>query len=212
MYPCLAFLRNQASIRSTPSEASPTLINHSDLISDSYSDGFYSSSFESEVPKAPPPSLDNETLLGINPRTISFSNVLGMSSACAFPSWPNRPSLVGSDSESSTPTAYLSDEDLLFSTGTSSSSETEEESAAPGPVIGAAPSLTTEQQIQMARDEAEEDAQRARFLAQVEAHARAQQAIRVAKMAAVEKDTKRKKRRTLSEKKKRTTFVRGGRS
>jgi hypothetical protein len=70
-------------------------------------------------------------------------------------------------------------------------------------------SLTTEQQIQMIRAAAEEEAHRARFLAQVQAHARAQQAIRVAQMAAAEKEhAKSKKRRTFSDKKRRTTFVR----
>ncbi|RHZ43032.1 uncharacterized protein CDV56_100157 [Aspergillus thermomutatus] len=210
MYPCLAFSHNQASIRSTPSEASPTLINHVSAISDSFGDGYFGNSFDSEVPRAPPPSLDNDTLLDIHPRKISFSGVLGMSSACAFPSWPNRPSLLSSDSEGSTATAYLSDEDLLFSNGSTSSSESaiEEESAAQEPAMGAH-SLTTEQQIQMVRAAAEEEAHRARFLAQVQAHARAQQALRVSQMAAAEKEnTKSKKRRTLSDKKRRTTFVR----
>ncbi|EAW13219.1 uncharacterized protein ACLA_016650 [Aspergillus clavatus NRRL 1] len=210
MYPCLAFSHSKASIRSTPSEASPTLVNHVTTISDSFGDGFFGSSFGSDVPRAPPPSLDNDTLLDIKPRKISFSSVLGMSSACAFPSWPNRPSLLNSDSESSTATAYLSDEDLLFSTDSTSSSESaiEEESAAQEPGMGGH-SLTTEQQIQMLRAAAEEEAQRARFLAQVQAHARAQQALRVAQVAATDKEnTKRKKRRTFSDKKRRTTFVR----
>jgi hypothetical protein len=210
MYPCLAFSHNQSSIRSTPSEASPTLINHVSAVTDSFmGDGFFNS-FDSEVPRAPPPSLDNDTLLDIHPRKTSFSDVLGMSSACAFPSWPKRPSLLGSDSEGSTATAYLSDEDLLFSSGPASSSESaiEEESAAQEPAMGAH-SLTTEQQIQMVRAAVEEEAHRARFLAQVQAHARAQQALRVAQMAATEKEnTKSKKRRTFSDKKRRATFVR----
>lgn len=210
MYPCLAFSHNQSSIRSTPSEASPTLINHVSTITDSFMGDGYFNSFDSEVPRAPPPSLDNDTLLDIHPRKTSFSDVLGMSSACAFPSWPKRPSLLSSDSEGSTASAYLSDEDLLFSSGPVSSSESiiEEESAAQEPAIGAH-SLTTEQQIQMLRAAAEEEAHRARFLAQVQAHARAQQALRVAQMAATEKEnTKSKKRRTFSDRKKRATFVR----
>ncbi|KAH2281711.1 hypothetical protein KXW02_004832 [Aspergillus fumigatus] len=210
MYPCLAFSHNRSSIRSTPSEASPTLINHVSTITDSFMGDGYFNSFDSEVPRAPPPSLDNDTLLDIHPRKTSFSDVLGMSSACAFPSWPKRPSLLSSDSEGSTASAYLSDEDLLFSSGPVSSSESaiEEESAAQEPAIGAH-SLTTEQQIQMLRAAAEEEAHRARFLAQVQAHARAQQALRVAQMAATEKEnTKSKKRRTFSDRKKRATFVR----
>jgi hypothetical protein len=210
MYPCLAFSHNQSSIRSTPSEASPTLINHVSPITDSFMGDGYFNSFDSEVPRAPPPSLDNDTLLDIHPRKTSFSDVLGMSSACAFPSWPKRPSLLSSDSEGSTASAYLSDEDLLFSSGPASSSESaiEEESAAQEPAMGAH-SLTTEQQIQMVRAAAEEEAHRVRFLAQVQAHARAQQALRVAQMAAAEKEnTKSKKRRTFSDRKRRATFAR----
>jgi hypothetical protein len=69
-------------------------------------------------------------------------------------------------------------------------------------------SLTTEQQIQLLRAAAEEEAQRARFLAQVQAHAKAQQAIRVAQLAATEKESsKRTKKRKpiVAEKKRRTT-------
>jgi hypothetical protein len=129
-----------------------------------------------------------------------------MNNACAFPSWPNRPSLISASSEGSSASAYLSDEDL-FPEGPITPEPIDEESAAYDPRMGST-SLTTEQQIQLLRAAAEEEAQRARFLAQVQAHAKAQQAIRVAQLAATEKESsKRTKKRKpiVAEKKRRTT-------
>ena len=60
----------------------------------------------------------------------------------------------------------------------------------------------------MLRMAAEEEAQRARFLAQVQAHAKAQQALRGAQLVATEKqsNTRTKKRKpVVAEKKRRTT-------
>jgi hypothetical protein len=134
---------------------------------------------------------------------------MGMSSSCAFPSWPNRPSLLNAASEESTASAYLSDEDLFPVEPVSapaSESAIDEESAASDPVMDA-PDLTTEEQIQMMRAAAEEDERRMRFLAHVHAHARAQQAFRVAQLAAAERENakRNKKRRPGSEKKRRST-------
>jgi DNA-binding phage protein len=58
--------------------------------------------------------------------------------------------------------------------------------------------LTTEEQIQMMRAAAEEDERRARFLAHVHAHARAQQAFKMAQLAAAERENA---KRTLNKKK-----------
>jgi hypothetical protein len=133
---------------------------------------------------------------------------MGMSSSCAFPSWPNRPSLLNGDSAESTASAYLSDEDLFPIepvSAAASESAVDEESAASDPVMGT-PGLTTEEQVQMMRAAAEEDERRMRFLAHVHAHARAQQAFRVAQLAAAERENaKHKKRRPSSEKKRRST-------
>jgi hypothetical protein len=169
----------------------------------SYSNGTLSSPSPSSLPPPPPPPTPNDPLSDIAPRKSSFST---MSASCAFPSWPNRSSLFHADSDS-TVSSYLSDEDL-FPTGTTSpQSETalDEESLATDPVIGA-PDLTTEEQIQMIRAAAEEDERRMRFLAHVHAHARAQQALRAAQLAAAERENaKRKKRRPVTEKKRRST-------
>jgi hypothetical protein len=130
-----------------------------------------------------------------------------MNNACAFPSWPNRTSLISADSEGSAASAYLSDEDLFPEGPITPEPAVDEESAAYDPRMGPA-SLTTEQQIQMLRAAAEEEAQRARFLAQVQAHAKAQQALRVSQLAASEKESnKRAKKRkpVVAEKKRRTT-------
>lgn len=159
------------------------------------------------MPPPPPPSPNDNTLTDITPRKCSFSSGYGMSNnSCAFPSWPNRPSLINGDSDGSTASAYISDEDLYFESMAPVESAIDEESAAHDPAM-AGPDVTTEQQIQMLRMAAEEEAHRARFLAQVQAHARAQQALRVAQLAAVERENaKRKKRKAIiPDRKRRTT-------
>ncbi|KAL4782252.1 hypothetical protein BJX76DRAFT_349550 [Aspergillus varians] len=199
VYPFQPWSRDQSSIRSSLSEASSS--NHNVYFDLSFGS---TCSPMASVPRAPPPSL-NDDLLDITPQKCSFSSN-STNNACAFPSWPNRPSLISCDTEGSTASAYLSDEDL-FPDGPITPEPVDEESAAIDPRMGAA-SLTTEQQIQMLRVAAEEEAQRARFLAQVQAHAKAQQALRVAQLAATEKESnKRTKKRkpTVVEKKRRTT-------
>ncbi|OXV07124.1 hypothetical protein Egran_05111 [Elaphomyces granulatus] len=140
-------------------------------------------------PPPPPPPSPNDTLLDITPRE---SMAMGISASCAFPSWPNRSTLLSKDSDSAV-SSYLSDEDL-FPTGIpSSSSETvNEESGTAVPVI-VAPDLTIEEQIQMIRAAAEEDEGR------MHAHARAEQAHRAAHLAAAERENA--KRRPVVEKK-----------
>lgn len=194
---------NQASIRSSPSEASPT--THNVALQFSFGSST-ASSYELEPPfamPAPPPPSPIDSLLDITPRKCSFSSGFGMSNSntCAFPSWPNRPSLINSDAEVSTTSAYISDDDLCFDLSPSPEPGVDEESAVRDPL-----DMTTEQQIQMMRTAAEEEAQRARLLAQVQAHARAQQALRVAQLAAAERENaKRRKRKAIVEKKRRTT-------
>ncbi|PWY94183.1 hypothetical protein BO94DRAFT_323487 [Aspergillus sclerotioniger CBS 115572] len=198
MYPFLPWSQNQSSVRSSLSEATTSTQNVS------FSFSFGSSCSATSLPPPPPPS-PTDSLLDITPRKCSFSSGYEMNNSCAFPSWPNRPSLLSADSESSTASAYLSDEDLLpMGSGSPSESAIDEESAAHDPTMGDG-DLTTEQQIQMIRAAAEEEAQRARFLAQVQAHARAQQAMRVAQLAAAERENaKRKKRKAVPERKRRT--------
>lgn len=172
----------------------------------SFSSSTMSSPSPSSLPPPPPPPSPNDDLLDITPRKSSFSTSLGMSTSCAFPSWPNRPSLLSGNSDCSTPSSYLSDEDL-FPDSTSSPSDAiiDEDSAIIDPVCGAF-EVTTEQQIQMMRAAAEEEERRMRYLAQVQAHARAQQATRVAQLAAAERENaRRKKRRAVPEKKRRST-------
>ncbi|KAL3474119.1 hypothetical protein BJX99DRAFT_232212 [Aspergillus californicus] len=198
VYPFQPWSRDQSSIRSSLSEASSS--NHHAYFDLSFS----SCSPMTSMPPPPPPSL-NDDLLDINPRKCSFSSN-SMNNACAFPSWPNRPSLINASSETSSASAYLSDEDL-FTDGPVTPEPVDEESAAYDPRMGSA-SLTTEQQIQLLRAAREEELQRARFLAQVHAHAKAQQAIRVAQLAVSEKESsKRTKKRkpVVAEKKRRTT-------
>ncbi|PGH16491.1 hypothetical protein AJ80_05176 [Polytolypa hystricis UAMH7299] len=159
-----------------------------------YSYSFSNSTFSSpaSLPPPPPPS-PSDSLLDITPRKSSFSMTAGRSSACAFPSWPNRSSLY-SDSESSA-SAYLSDEDLFFS-----------DSPAPEAVIDEEEELTTEQQISRYNQAAEEQEQRVQYLANLHAHARAQQALRSAQLAAEQAGGKqRRKRRVHIEKKKRSS-------
>lgn len=136
-----------------------------------------------------------------------------MSSACAFPSWPNRPSLLSPNSSESTASSYLSDEDLfptdLPITPPSESAIDEESAAADLTCLSSdVGDLTTEEQIQMMRAAAEEDERRVRFLAHVHAHARAQQAFKVAQLAAAERENakrNKKKRPVASSKKHRSS-------
>jgi hypothetical protein len=110
--------------------------------------------------------------------------------------------LISTVTEVSNGSAYISDEDLYFDLTPQSESAIDEESAVEE--SGRPGDLTTEQQIQMMRAAAEEEAHRARFLAQVQAHARAQQALRVSQVATIEKENaKRKKRRAVPERKRR---------
>ncbi|KAJ5654183.1 hypothetical protein N7490_001186 [Penicillium lividum] len=122
-------------------------------------------------PSAPPPT-PTDSLYDINPRKSSFSSEYGMGAACAFPSWPNRASLANS-CDLFVNNAYLSDEDLLWMP----ENPIPEEEPMPQPI-------TTEQQLQRMRVAAEQE-DRARFLAKVDAHARATQALRQSKTHAV---------------------------
>ncbi|OJJ61799.1 hypothetical protein ASPSYDRAFT_143004 [Aspergillus sydowii CBS 593.65] len=201
VYPFQPWSRDQSSIRSSPSEASSS--NHHVYFDMSFGSTY--SPLASSIPPPPPPS-PNDDLLDITPQKCSFSSN-STNNACAFPSWPNRPSLISCDSEGSSASAYLSDEDLFPNGPITPEPVIDEESAAIDPRMGAS-SLTTEQHIQMLRVAAEEEAQRARFLAQVQAHAKAQQALRVAQLVATEKENnKRTKKRkpVVAEKKRRTT-------
>lgn len=172
----------------------------------SFGSSTLSSPSPSSLPPPPPPPSPNDGLLDITPRKSSFSTSLGMSNACAFPSWPNRPSLSLSDSDSGTVSSYLSDEDLFPDGISTPSSEAviDEEPAAADPVFGA-PDLTTEEQIAMIRAAAEEDERMRRYLAHVHARARAQQALRAAQMAAAENARRKKRRAAVPEKKRRST-------
>lgn len=202
VYPFQPWSRDQSSIRSSLSEASSS--NHHVYFDMSFGSSTCSP-LASSIPPPPPPSL-NDDLLDITPQKCSFSSN-STNNACAFPSWPNRPSLISCDTEGSSASAYLSDEDLFPGGLITPEPVIDEESAAIDPRMGAS-SMTTEQQVQMLRMAAEEEAQRARFLAQVQAHAKAQQALRVAQLVATEKQSnKRTKKRkpVVAEKKRRTT-------
>lgn len=139
------------------------------------------SSFESSPlsnPSAPPPT-PTDSLLDITPRKSSFSSEYGMGAACAFPSWPNRPALASADSNDSfTNNAYLSDEDLLWMPENAAADAAINEAGPQVPEMVC--SVTMEQQLQRMRAIAEQE-DRLRFLAKVEAHARATQALRQAK-------------------------------
>ncbi|KAJ5106822.1 hypothetical protein N7456_003497 [Penicillium angulare] len=129
-------------------------------------------------PSAPPPT-PTDSLYDINPRKSSFSSEYGMGAACAFPSWPNRASLSSGESSALfVNNAYLSDEDLLWIPEQSIPEETTQE---PVNVIS---SIPMEQQLAQIRAAAEEE-DRARFLAKVQAHALAQQALRQVKSVSV---------------------------
>lgn len=149
-------------------------------------------------PSAPPPT-PTDSLLDISPRKSSFSSEYGMGAACAFPSWPNRPSLASADSAGFT-NAFLSDEDLLWMPENAGAELPLSEGAQePEPVC----SLTMEQQLQRIRAIAEQE-DRARFLAKVDAHARATQAVRQAKLAINERvSPKPRKRRVVAAPKRR---------
>jgi hypothetical protein len=141
-------------------------------------------------PFAPPPT-PTDSLLDINPRKSSFSSE--MAAAYAFPSWPNRPSLSSNDSSDSCASAYLSDDDLLWMPENSAAEQTVEE-ATQNPAFC---SVTTEQQLQRLRVMREQE-DRANFLAKVEAHARATQALRSAKQAVVtERETSKPRKRRV---------------
>ncbi|KAJ5159845.1 uncharacterized protein N7482_006849 [Penicillium canariense] len=152
-------------------------------------------------PSAPPPT-PADSLLDIHPRKSSFSSEYGMGAACAFPSWPNRPSLSTGDSNDSFTNAYLSDEDLLWmpeNAGTEPPAL--EDSAAQARKMVS--SMTMEQQLARMRAVAEEE-DRLRFLAKVEAHARATQALRQTKMTMHDRDSsKHEKRRVVPSPKRR---------
>lgn len=156
-----------------------------------------SGSLSSPAPKTPPNSL----LLDLSPQsatsawTSSSHNAYGQSasSSCAYPSWPNRPSLVSTDSSCTTATsastcsttsnssAYISDEELLDTTPLSSPAiELDQDPYAAvganileGSTLGSI-SMSAKQRIRDMREETDEQEARARFLAQVQAHARAQ--------------------------------------
>jgi hypothetical protein len=134
-----------------------------------------------------------------------------MGAACAFPSWPNRPSLSRSDSADSFSNAYLSDEDLLWmpahpsAATTTKTNDNNSNGAIEDPTTKdglAFSSMNMEQQLEHIRAAAAaEDEARTRFLAKVEAHARATQALRMAKLAIINERetaaTKRKRRRVV---------------
>jgi hypothetical protein len=122
-----------------------------------------------------------------------------MGAACAFPSWPKGTSLSTEDTHDSFTNAYLSDEDLLWMPENAGAEppELDEEATKTHEMIS---SMTMEQQLARMRAVAEEE-DRLRFLAKVEAHARATQAIRQTKLAMYERDnsssTKRNKKRRV---------------
>ncbi len=80
----------------------------------------------------------------------------------------------------STPSAYISDEELLDTPLSSPSEELGDDKKSLDPT-NMSMSCTSEQRIRHMREMAEEEEGRARFLAQVQAHARAQQAMRLQK-------------------------------
>jgi hypothetical protein len=137
-------------------------------------------------------------LTDITPRKSSFSNEYGMGAACAFPSWPNRASLSNADaSDAYVNNAYLTDEDLLWMPENKAAEMAIEEPAPKDEHTALFCSMDMEQQLKLIRAVAEED-DRARFMAKVEAHARATQAVRQAKMTRVpELESKRRKRRPV---------------
>ena len=156
------------------------------------SSGSFTSSTMSS-PFAPPPT-PTDSLLDINPRKCSFSSEQG--AAYAFPSWPNRPSLSTNNSADSCASAYLSDDDLLWMPENEAAEKAVEEAI--NQDTDTICSVTMEQQLQRIHAIAEQE-DRANFMAKVEAHARATQALRQAKqtIANERENSKRKKRRVV---------------
>ena len=206
MHPLLPFSLKESNLRSSPSLPTPSI--ESSLASNFTfaSSGSFSSSL---TPKTPPNSLlldlDPPKAASSAPTTTTTSptspcnNAYGQSasSSCAYPSWPNRPSLVSTQTSMSTTTtatttstfstasssAFISDEELLDTTPLSSPAiEVDQDPcAAAGSTsmtIGSI-SMSAELRIRHMREQAEEEEDRSRFLAQVQAHARAQLATRM---------------------------------
>lgn len=151
-------------------------------------------------PSAPPPT-PTDSLYDINPRKSSFSSEYGMGAACAFPSWPNRASLSNANPcDTGINSAYLSDEDLLWmpENPTELPILEEDEPTQPKHILS---SMKMEQQLELIRAAAEEE-DRARFMAKVEAHARATQAVRQSKVhsSSERSPSKSKKRRPVQNK------------
>ncbi|CAI7619335.1 unnamed protein product [Penicillium manginii] len=122
------------------------------------------SSFECSpisTPSAPPPT-PADSLTDIHPRKSSFSS-------------------DGDHSDSFVNNAYLTDEDLLWMPENAGIAECCEEIEQQPQIFS---SMTMEQQLKLVRAAAEEE-DRARFMAKVEAHARATQVVRQAKLARV---------------------------
>lgn len=196
MYPFLPW-SCKTNIRSSPSEPTASIENS------------FGSSFSMPSPPTTMATTTTttvtatpSTLLDLSPRKSSYTTYgQSSSSSCAFPSWPNRPSLVCTDADPSsssssnnamtttpsTPSAYISDEELLDTPLTSPSEESDcgalgDDNKKTDPALmGISMSVNTEQRIRHMREIAEEEEGRARFLAQVQAHARAQQAMRLQK-------------------------------
>lgn len=174
-----------------------------------------SSPSPASIPPPPPPS-PNDSLLDISPRKSSFSSASSRDTSCAFPSWPNRSSLLSEAEQSAS--SYISDEDLFPTSSPASPPSSSSCTAWSTPISGSladeppsamnavlgAPDLTTEEQIQMMREAAEEEDRRTQYLAHAQAHARAQQALRVAQLQQ-QGGMRRKKGRVVSDKKRRPT-------
>lgn len=85
-----------------------------------HSSTFTSSSWatcNSSLP-TPPPVCGSEASTVVSPRKSYFSvtpEETRPNISCAFPSWPSRTALYAENESASTPTAYISDEDLLWS-------------------------------------------------------------------------------------------------
>lgn len=198
MHPLLPFsLKKESNLRSSPSLPTPSI--ESSLASNFT---FASSgSVSSLAPKTPPNSL----LLDLDPpkpassapttSTKTSNNAYGQSasSSCAYPSWPNRPLLVSTQASTTTTStavsspfstasssAYISDEELLDTTPLSSPAiEVDHDPCATLTTGMDSISMSAELRIRHMREQAEEEEDRARFLAQVQAHARAQLATRL---------------------------------
>lgn len=192
MHPLLPF---RGSLRSSPTPPTPSI--HTSFGS-SFSFASSSPSILHPLPptSAPAASVSSATTSSTtSPSTKSYGQS-SSSSSCAYPSWPNRPSLVSTDSTTSvatTASAYISDEELLDTTTTPLTSPSldsesscavvdDNDATVRDPTINGVVdmSVATERRIREMREVAEEEEQRARFLAAVQAHARAQQlAMRV---------------------------------